>query len=103
MKKIEVYKDDMIYAEYDWDTKIFRYNHVLFAKKGDFLFATKGEEVKQFEDTPYLFRRYIPTKGSANFWMMINDIGADQDNEFDIISKTGDSIMAPYSFRGIIS
>lgn len=102
MRKIEIYKKDKIYATYYWDSGLFAYNSEVFAEKGDFMFATGGLETKLFHEVPYLFRRYLPTRGSANFEMMISRFKADPNDEFDIISKVGHGIIAPYSFRGVL-
>ena len=65
MRKIEVYKKNEIFATYDWDSGIFAYDADVFARRGDFMFATGGLQTKKFDDLPYLFRRYLPLKGAA--------------------------------------
>ncbi len=100
MKKIiEVVKDKGILATYDWETKVFSYDRTFFSKNGDSLYATGGLETKTFDDTPRLFRRYIPTKGSPNYFDVIHQFKANPDDEFDVICKVGGHILAPYRFK----
>jgi hypothetical protein len=100
MKKIiEVVKDGRILATYDWETKVFSYDSGFFSEKGDYLYATDGLETKKFDDTPRLFRRYMPVKGSTNYSDVVDRFGADPNDEFDVICKVGGHTLASFQFR----
>lgn len=100
MKKIiEVVKNKVIIATYDWETKVFSYDKTFFSENGDSLYATDGLETQTFSDTPYFFRRNLPTKGSPNYFDAVRQFKADPDDEFDVICKIGGHIIQPYRFR----
>ncbi len=99
---IEIVQKGVTIASYNYETKEFAYDKNVFKQKGDFLFVTMGLESKTFDKIPNIFYRYMPTKGSPNFYKYVKIVNANENDEFDLITKLGIYIWAPFEFKGCI-
>lgn len=101
MKRIEVEQNGKVLATYYWDTKDFVYDEKFFKKHGDIFFSTDGSISKKHSQTPYFFTKYLPSKGTANFYQAVKKTGANPEDEFDLIKKCCEVLPASFRFKGI--